>query len=298
MISADSVKARLRNLAKKEDDAFDNLLRHYFTERLLYRLSISPYADNFILKGGRLLYVILENEARATRDVDFLAWQIENTPEELIRIFIEICAIQSDDAVRFDSSSITAQRIKEDADYEGVRIKLTGYLDNTRQVLQFDIGYGDVVVPKPLELDYPSLLDMEQPRLKAYSTESVIAEKFEAMLSLTETNSRMKDFYDIYILSRTYDFDGLTLYEAIRQTLERRGTVMERLPIVFSPEFLQGERIQPMWRAFQQRIKVTQSVSAEETLAQIRTFLQPIYESILNEDEFIGSWSKDAAIWT
>lgn len=241
MKSPDSIKARLRNLAEKENKPFDYLLMHYFIERLLYRLSISDYADNFILKGGLLLYAMLDNDARATRDIDFLARRIETVPEELTRIFTDICSIDADDAVRFDASTITAQRIKEDADYEGVRIKLTGYLDRSRQMLQFDIGYGDIVVPGPLDVDYPSLLNMERPHLKAYSMESVIAEKFEAMIALAEANSRMKDFYDVYTLSRTYDFEGYTLYEATRQTLERRATPLMRIPIIFTDKFSEDQ---------------------------------------------------------
>lgn len=297
MINADSIKSKLRNLAAKENKPFDYLLMHYFIERLLYRLSISDYADNFILKGGLLLYAMLFGDARATRDVDFLAKRIENTPEELIDIFGKICVIEVDDAVTFDFSTISAQRIKEDADYEGVRIKLTGYLDKSRQVLQFDIGYGDVVVPGPLEVDYPSLLDMECPRLKAYSRESIIAEKFEAMLALAEVNSRMKDFYDIYVLSRAYDFEGYTLYEAIRQTLVRRGTPLERVPTIFSDTFAHDKEKQTQWNAFQKRIQVAQNLSFQDTLVRIKMFLSPIYESILYNKEFFGYWSAIGSAW-
>lgn len=297
MKNADSIKARLRNLAEKENRPFDYLLTHYFIERLLYRLSISNYADNFILKGGLLLYTMLDEDARATRDIDFLARRIENSPEDLTRIFTDICTIESDDAVQFDPSTITGQRIKEDAEYEGVRIKLTGYLDKSRQVLQFDIGYGDVVVPKPMEVDYPSLLDMERPRLMAYSKESVIAEKFEAMIALAEANSRMKDFYDIFTLSHSYDFEGYTLFEAIRQTLERRSTPLTRTPTIFSDGFSQNKDKQTQWRAFRRRIQVGQDLSFEDALVGIKTFLSPIYDCILNEDEFFGSWSAQTESW-
>lgn len=298
MKSPDSIKARLRNLAEKENRPFDYLLMHYFIERLLYRLSISDYADNFILKGGLLLYAMLDNDARATRDIDFLARRIENVPEELIRIFTDICSIDADDAVRFDASTITAQRIKEDADYEGVRIKLMGYLDRSRQVLQFDIGYGDIVVPGPLDVDYPSLLNMERPHLKAYSMESVIAEKFEAMIALAEANSRMKDFYDVYTLSRTYDFEGYTLYEAVRQTLERRATPLMRIPIIFTEKFSEDQAKQTQWYAFQRRIQIAQNITFENALTEIKAFLLPVYESILNEEEFFGKWHAVPGEWT
>lgn len=239
MTNADSIKAKLKQLAFQKNQPFDYLMMHYFIERLLYRLSTSQYADNFILKGGLLLYIILENEARATKDIDFLARRLTNTPDDLVHIFRTVCAIEADDAIRFDLHSITADRIKEDADYKGVRIKVTGYLDKSRHVLQFDIGFGDIVVPEPISMEYPSLLDMERPLIKAYSRESVIAEKFEAMIALAEVNSRMKDFYDVYALSRMFDFEGLVLYEAIYQTLQRRGTPLSATPTVFSNEFMQ-----------------------------------------------------------
>lgn len=254
MSKADSIKARLRNLAEKEKKPYDYLLMHYFIERLLYRISISQYVDGFILKGGLLLYTIFEQDARATRDIDFLARSIGNSLEELKSIFAEICIIEAGDAVRYDPSSIAVIRIKEDADYEGVRVKLSGYLDKSCRVLQLDIGFGDAVVPKPVTMEYPSLLDMERPVLKAYSKESVIAEKFEAMIYLAEANSRMKDFYDVYTLANAFDFDGRVLYEAIRQVFERRGTPLMKEPVVFSAEFAVIKAKHTQWGAFQKRI--------------------------------------------
>lgn len=270
MRNPDSIKARLKQLAIQANTPFDYLMMHYFIERLLYRLSISQYADNFILKGGLLLYVMLKNDARATKDIDFLMRQLTNTPVELIGIFKKVCAIESDDAIRFDLDSITADRIKEGADYEGVRVKVTGYLTKSRHVLQFDIGCGDVVVPRPMPLEYPSLLDMERPQIKAYSRQSVIAEKFEAMIALAEANSRMKDFYDVYALSRMFDFEGLVLYEAISQTLQRRGTLLTAVPTVFSGEFPRLKDKQIQWKAFQRRIKVAEGVEFPEVIIAIK----------------------------
>lgn len=272
-------------------------MMHYFIERLLYRLSVSAYANNFVLKGGLLLYTLLENDARATKDIDFLARQLANTPNELTQIFRKICSIEADDAIRFDLDSITATRIKEDADYEGVRIKVTGYLDKSRHILQFDIGFGDVVVPKPLTMDYPSLLDMEHPRLKAYSRESVIAEKFEAMIALAEANSRMKDFYDVYMLSRSFDYEGLVLYEAIRQTLERRATPLTAAPTVFSDEFPTLKDKHTQWHAFQRRIHVADGIDFATVIDANKHFLQPVYQAVLDEREFFGIWSSKAQFW-
>ena len=298
MSNADSIKAKLKKIAIEEDKPFDYLLMHYLIERLLYRLSISKYSNNFILKGGLLLYTIFENDARATKDIDFLARQINNIPEELSGAFSEIASIQVDDSVRFDPDTITVERIKEDADYQGVRIKLTGYLDKSRHILQFDIGFGDVIVPKPVDMEYPSLLDMERPRLKAYSLESVIAEKFQAMIYLAESNSRMKDFYDIYKLSHSFDFEGRTLYEAVSQTLERRATPLTRTPTVFSDAFPNLNDKPTQWRAFQRRIGVAGGVDFALIIADIKSFLLPLYNSILSENEFFGHWNHVNAEWT
>jgi predicted nucleotidyltransferase component of viral defense system len=270
---------------------------HYFVERLLYRLSVSGYADNFIFKGGLLLYTILENDARATRDVDFLAHRLNNAPEELARVFRAICAVKADDAVRFDLDSIIAERIKEGVDYEGVRVKATGHLDKSRHVLQFDVGFGDVIVPKSVTMEYPSLPDMAHPVIQAYSRESVIAEKFEAMIALAEANSRMKDFYDVYTLSRMLDFEGLVLYEAIRQTLERRATPLTAAPVVFSEEFAGAKDKQTQWQAFQKRIRVAANVSLPEALERIRAFIQPVYLAVLSENEWMKRWDSDGARW-
>lgn len=297
MINPDSIKARLKQLAIKVDKPYDYLMMHYFVERLLYRLSISQYAEQFILKGGMLLYTMLDNDARATKDVDFLAKQLKNTPEELIGIFRKICAIEADDAILFDLDSIAADRIKEDADYEGVRVKVIGYLDKSHHVLQFDIGFGDIVVPKPMSMEYPTLLDMERPLLKAYSRESVVSEKFEAMIALGEANSRMKDFYDVYILSRMFDFEGLILYEAISQTLQRRGTPLTNVPTVFTDEFLLLKEKQTQWKAFQKRIKVAEKIEFTEAIVSIRTFIQPVYEAVIHESEWMENWNHKKLRW-
>ena len=297
MNNADSIKARLKAIAVTEGKPFDYLLMHYFIERLLYRLSVSDYADSFVLKGGLLLYILLDNNARATKDIDFLARHVGNAPEELAEIFEKIARIPADDAVHFDTGSITATRIKEDADYQGVRIKLTGYLDKSRHILQFDVGFGDVIVPKPVDMEYPSLLGMEMPKLKAYSLESVIAEKFQAMIYLAEANSRLKDFYDIYMLCRSFDFDGRTLFEAVSQTLERRTTPLTKTPTIFSDVFPQLQDKQTQWRAFQRRTGIKVNAEFPEVISTIKEFLSPVFDRILNEDEFFGRWESTDGMW-
>ncbi len=297
MNNADSIKFKLKELALSEGKPFDYILMHYFIERLLYRLSISSYADNFVLKGGLLLYTILENDARATKDIDLLARKINNVPEEIVKIFAEISVIPCDDAVRFEPNSIAAERIKEDADYQGLRVKLTGYLDRSRHTLQFDIGFGDIISPKAVNMVYPSLLDMEPPRLKAYSLESVIAEKFQAMVYLAQANSRMKDFYDIYKLCRSFSFDGCVLLKAVSQTIKHRKTVLAAIPTVFSDEFPQLKDKQIQWQAFRRRIKAAEDVEFQDVMNDIKIFLSPIYNCILNGEEYSGSWNSMTATW-
>lgn len=297
MSKADSIKARLKTLAVAEKKQFDNILMLYMIERLLYRLSVSRFAKNFVLKGGLLLYTLLDEKARATKDIDFLAREMTNTLDDISQVFLEICLIEIDDAVRFDSHSITAERIKEDADYQGVRIKLTGYLDNSRKVLQFDIGFGDIIVPKAINLEYPSLLGMEKPRLLAYSLESVIAEKFEAMIYLAEANSRIKDFYDIYSLCTSFDFDGRILYEAINQTFLRRATPLSSNPSVFSDSFSTLKEKQIQWAAFKRRIGSNLDINFDGLILVLSRFLHPIYKCVLSEDEFFGTWSAKLQQW-
>jgi hypothetical protein len=179
-----------------------------------------------------------------------------------------------DDAVSYDTKTITVERIREDADYEGIRVKLTGYLDRSRQVLQFDIGFGDVVIPEPVMTTYPSLLDMESPRLRAYTLESVVAEKFQAGVYLAEANSRMKDFYDLYALCAARSFDGATLYEAVKRTFERRKTILPPVPTIFTDTFPALSEKQMQWRAFLNRTRI--EVTGDFTAVMPRQILSKV----------------------
>jgi predicted nucleotidyltransferase component of viral defense system len=293
---AASVKARLKSIAVKEHKQFDFLLLHYMIERLLYRLSISKYAEKFVLKGGLLLYIHLEDRARPTRDVDFLARRISNDEAFITQAFQEICVTQCNDGVVYGADHMVTERIKEDAEYGGLRIKFKGYLGNASQTLQFDIGFGDVVVPNPTVMNYPVLLDMDSPEIYTYSIESVVAEKFEAMISLALLNSRMKDFYDIYNISEKFDMDGRVLYEAVFETFQRRGTDLQPHPVVFTTEFLQDPTKQLQWTAFTNRT-VRQKIDLAMVLERIGEFLGPLYQGILNEREFFGYWDSEHKIW-
>jgi predicted nucleotidyltransferase component of viral defense system len=231
-----SIKARLMNIARAEKIDFDSLLLRYFQERLLYRLSISDFSDRFVLKGGLLLICLKMPKCRPTKDIDFLAEQIKNDINEIENIFKRISEIQCDDGVKFIPSSIASERITEDADYEGIRLKIDGTLGQARKRLQVDIGFGDIIIPEATSVEFPSLLE-DLPKVKAYSVESIISEKFEAMIKLAMANSRMKDFYDVYFLSSSHNFKGNELKKAIETTFQRRKTPMPENPLVFRPEF-------------------------------------------------------------
>lgn len=296
-MNSDSIKAKLKNIAVKEGKQFDYLLTLYLIERLLYRISISKYADKFILKGGVLLYIVLEEKARATKDIDMLARQVNNSLESVEAIFKSVCKIKEDDAIDFDLNTLTVEKIKEDADYEGVRVKVTAFLDRTKKVLQMDIGFGDVIVPYATEMEYPSLLEMKKPILKAYSMESVIAEKFEAMVYLAEANSRMKDFYDICILSEKYDFDGKVLKEAIQTTFKHRQTPMQLIPTVFTNEFRYSKEKKQQWNAFKRRIASKEELEFLDVIDRLTIFLKPIYDSIIENKEFPLKWNLQEGRW-
>lgn len=293
-----SVRERLKNIAKQSGKTFDLILLLYFQERLLYRLSISNYRDKFVLKGGLFLFSLTQFKSRPTKDIDFLAKQISNDIQYIKAAFESICALPvEEDGVEFDVNGITAERIKEDADYEGVRIKIPASLGRMKKQLQLDIGFGDVIIPKPRDIQYPTLLNMKPPEIRVYSTDSVIAEKFEAMISLSVANSRMKDFYDIFTLLSTENFDGRVLWEAIFETFQRRRTNLEKEHPVFSPSFAEDEIRIKQWKAFLRRIGLKENLEFPFVMERIRDFLFPIYDSILNEDEFLKMWNCQTLKW-
>ncbi len=234
---AASKRAKIENVARAQGRRAELLLLLYMEERLLYRISQSAIAEKFILKGGLLLYSLFGQTARPTRDIDALATDLPIEPEKLAEVFVPICAMDFPDGVIFDSDSLQAEVIREGANYQGVRLSVNVTLGNARNQIQLDIGFHDVVSPQARQMEYPVLLDDPAPVLSVYSLESMIAEKFEAMISLGAANSRMKDFYDIAQLAQSYDFDGLLLSTAISQTLRRRRTTCPEQPTVFAPDF-------------------------------------------------------------
>jgi predicted nucleotidyltransferase component of viral defense system len=224
------VRQRLLNQSRAQSRPFQELLQYFAMERFLYRLAKSPYADRFILKGALLLTAWRAPLSRPTMDID-LAGQTNNQLDHIKEVVGTVCELGVDpDGVQFNRAPIEVSRIKEDADYEGVRVQFDATLAKARIPMQLDIGFGDVITPGPTEIEYPTLLNFPAPVLRAYPRETVVAEKLEALTALGLLNSRMKDFYDLALLSRMYEFEGQRLSEAVSATFRHRGTAIEPEP--------------------------------------------------------------------
>lgn len=247
---AKSIKDRLLNIARKERRAFDILLVRFALERLLYRLSISEHRDRFVLKGGMLVTVWIDDDNRVTRDADFLGHG-DADPDRLIADFREIMEIEGGDGLLFDVDALSASLIREEMEYGGVRLKTAATLEKTRIPVTIDIGFGDAMADATQRLDYPTLLDLPMPQVRAYPPATVIAEKFQAMVVLGILNGRMKDYYDLWAIPRAVDIAAGDLDAAIRATFARRGTAIPQdRPPGLSPEMSSDEAKQRQWRAY------------------------------------------------
>jgi predicted nucleotidyltransferase component of viral defense system len=285
-----SVRQRLQNISRAGKEPLDLVLSRYAVERLLYRLSQSTYADRFLLKGAMLFPLWFEEMHRPTRDVDLLGFS-ENDEETLERIFKRLCEITvEEDGLTFDAKSVTAERIQEDAAYTGIRVTLLASLDKARIPVQADIGFGDAVTPSPEEVTFPTLLGFPAPKLRAYPIYTVVAEKLEAMVSLGEANSRMKDFFDIWFLSHRFEFDGKLLAQAIQATFIRRLTALpEGIPLALSNEFADSKATQ--WRAFLNKNGLPQSEFLQ-IITALRTFIAAPLSSAAHGGVFVQVWAK------
>ena len=243
-----SVRARLNNLARQRGQPFQVLLTRFVLERLLYRLSTTSHRDHFVLKGAMLLTSWFSDPLRPTQDLDLLGYGNPNA-DAMLAVFREVFAVDADDGVTFDVPGSTIEAIREELEYGGLRLKTNATIDGARIRVIVDIGFGDAV--EPAEMDLPVLLDLPAPRLRAYRPETVIAEKFQAMVFLGRANSRMKDFYDIWVLSRSNEFADDGLGRAIRATFDRRATEIPLdAPDCLTPEFAGDPAKQQQWSAF------------------------------------------------
>lgn len=298
MTNAISVKDRLKKQAIEDGKTMQDKLLTFGIERTIYRLSVSPYAERFTLKGGIFLYALFDGAyARATMDIDLLAQRIPNDVEEMKKIFRDIFSIKCDDALKFDLNTLEVINITEFKEYHGVNVFIMGYLDRTKVPVSIDIGFGDVIYPERVKMEFPVLLDMEVPEVYAYSIYSVIAEKFEAFVSLGLANGRYKDFYDIYVLADRYDLNGTELKNAIVETFTHRGTGFDDIS-AFDEGFTEDATRQGRWRAFIKKKKVLIKVEFEETMQLLQELLLPIVNAIQNEKSFEQTWNKETKSWT
>ena len=271
-----SVRARLLDRARAERSDFQILLTRYALERLLYRLSVSKYRDRFILKGAMLFITWVADPFRPTRDLDLLGFG-DNSADAIVETFRAVCAQPVvDDGVVFDIAELRAAPIREEVEYGGVRVRTTATIAGARVPIQVDVGFGDAVTPASVEIDYPTLLGNPAPHLRAYPVETVVAEKFEALVTLGIANSRLKDFYDLWLIAQTFEFHHPALCEAVRRTFERRETELPgNVPTGLSDEFAAARGAQ--WRTFLGRERMVAAPEAFATvIADLRAFLVPL----------------------
>lgn len=280
-----SIRGKLLNIAKDENIFYQTVLTRYFQERLLYRISQTRYRNNFYLKGGALMYAYERFAARPTLDIDFLGNNISNESSSIISAFKEICSVPyEEDGVNFDVEKITAQNITEFKDYHGIRLSIPVSMDTISQVMTMDIGFGDVVTPKPVDLDYPILLEhLPSANILAYSLETVIAEKLHAVVDLADQSSRMKDYYDLYTILHNEKFDADVLQEAVIRTFENRHTPYDDNTMFFRKEFSENQQMQVRWQAFIKKIKKSTDLTFADVVIYIQECLEPYWQNIPHE---------------
>ena len=268
-----SVRARLLNRAKDSGSDYGLILTKYALERILYRLSVSRWRDAFLLKGALLFDLWFDQPHRPTRDIDLLGFGPSEV-DDVAAVFRDVCVLACEDGMTFDATTVRAAEIRKEANYAGVRVTLLGILDGARCAVQIDVGYGDAITPEPERVSFPVLLeDMAAPVMRAYPAYTVVAEKYQAMVSLGMVNTRLKDYFDLWVLAKHVPFDANILQEAITATFSRRGTPMpQELPLGLSDAFTQdGTKIQ-QWRAFLNKNKL-QAPPLDELVSELHPLL-------------------------
>ncbi|GMV83881.1 MAG: hypothetical protein AMXMBFR7_50650 [Planctomycetota bacterium] len=288
---AASVHHRLLEKAKESNRTFNELLLYFGIERFLYRLSCSPHAKTFVLKGALMLTVWKIHASRSTKDIDLMG-KMPNDPGKVEDVFKRICKQPCvADGLEFDPSTVNCQPIIEDAEYRGLRVQFTGYLGNARIPMQIDIGFGDQVHPLPVRESYPTLLDFPAPELNTYTRESAVAEKFHAMVKRGMLNSRMKDFFDIYMLAKQFSFSGKVLADAVSRTFETRHTELPEEPVAFSRAFMADTAKQAQWRGFIRKARA-QGIPQDfgTVVTAVSDLLLPVSVAVARHAPFSGTW--------
>ena len=298
---AASVQARLRTLAGGDGRRFAQLLLLYTLEGVLRRLAQSKYRDHFVLKGGLLLFGMKAHLARATRDLDLLGRNTPIDPDNVAALVREIClqVPSEDDGLHFDLESVETEIITEENEYPGVRARFYGYLAHARSRVVVDVAAGDPVVPGPREFSYPTLLSEQPLTLQAYSIESVVAEKLDALAQRGLLTSRLKDCYDLWLLAQQHAFDGALLQQAIQATFTARGrTFTPELPTILTPAFAEDLYKQEQWAAFLAAKSVGSAPSSlADALAPVTQMLAPLWQASAASEPFSGSWECATAVW-
>jgi predicted nucleotidyltransferase component of viral defense system len=292
-----SILVKLKNRAKTTGIPYQQCLQLFFQEEFLRRLSKSKYADHLILKGGLFIYALTNFESRATVDIDFLMRHMNSDIEHMDEVIAEILATPTGNNEVVILTAIKTEPISAQRKYPGVSTQIIGHIKNVRVPFDIDIGVGDIIVPKAQKcVIKPQLDGYDAPEILSYSLESTIAEKYEAILQRFELTGRMKDFYDIYYLSHTFDFDGRTLQEAIMQTLSARGTPYERNSFDRIVSLAEDSDMQKKWRYFLRTIQ-GRDLPFADVMAGIDSFLRPVWEVIVSENELLKTWRANTAQW-
>ncbi len=291
---AASVRQQLLNLSKRTGRPYSELSRHFAMERFLYRLSRMPQCRELVLKGALMFVAWGAPRSRPTMDIDLLDQGSGRGAADVLELMKRACEQdQTPDGLMFDPATAEGSAIRAEAATVGVRVRLRGMLGTERVVIQVDVAFGDEVVPAPSLITYPTLLDFPAPEILGYSRESVVAEKFNAMITRGALNTRLKDFYDIWLLSRDFEFDGDTLSDAIGRTFERRGTAIPPLPAGLTRAFAEERQKQAQWTAFiRKRLLADVPRALTEVVADVAKFLLPLVEAMVAGSPFPKVWPR------
>lgn len=286
-----SVRARLLRLARERGEDFQLVLTRYANERLLYRLASSKHESRFVLKGAVLFTLWTGEPHRATRDVDLLGFG-EPSEDHIRSVFADVLAVEvEDDGVRFDASTLDVGPIREEQEYGGVRVVMVAQVTSAQVRLQIDVGFGDAITPEAVTAGFPALLEFPAPKLRAYPQETVVAEKLEAMVKLGQANSRMKDFYDLVVLARSFAFEGELLVRAITATFARRGTPLPSgLPVALTSEFTDDRMKNTQWSAFLRKSAAPSPGDLREFAATIARFVEEPLAAAAADEPFAKYW--------
>lgn len=296
MDTAASILGRLQSKAKKTGKSYQLCLQLFCQEEFLRRISLSKYSNNLILKGGLFIYTLTNFESRTTTDIDFLLKDVSNSHDKISEMVDEIIGQKTgNDFIVFEKNGISD--IARQREYNGVNVKLLARIKNTKTPLSLDIGIGDVVYPGAERREISTQLDdFTKPVINTYSIESTIAEKFDAMLQRLELTSRMKDFFDVFYLANTFDFNGIELQEAISKTLKNRQTHFDKNNLKEIVNFANDEDMNVKWINFLKKQKLSEPIFSS-VMKLMDDFLTPIYDAIVNGKNFHGKWSKNDNIW-